>query len=210
MATSATAKNWRTTALALNPGNLWTNLAIPGAAARLRIHEADGTPDATANASAFHLGATKSGAELMIASDLQKYPVDEFRAPIVTSINSISMGIACELVAVTDHVAMTYMLPGVGTYATGALSGDDAAYTELRIGTKAITYASTALIFGLVEDTAEWGIFHIYSALNDAGLKWRQSRTEMGFTGCNFVGFEITSRAITDTIGNYWKTKQTS
>jgi len=210
MATSATAKNWRSTALALNPGNLWTSLAIPGAAARLRIHEADGTPDATANSTAFHLGGTKSGAELMISSEMTKYNIDEFRSPITTSVTSVQMGIACDLVAVTDIVAMTYMLPGVGTYATGALSGDDAAYTELRIGTKAITYASTALIFSLIEDTTEWGVFHIYSALNDAGMKWRQSRTEMGFTPCNFVGFEITSRAVTDTIGNYWKTKQTS
>lgn len=209
MATSATAKNWRTTATALNPGNLWGLLAIPGAAARLRIHEADGTPDATANATAFHYGGTKGGADLMISPTYDKFYVDEFRGPIVTNIGSIDMGIATELVGITDQVAMNNLLSGISTYATGALSGDDAAYTELRIGIKAITYQSIAHIFALNEDTTEWGIFHLYSALNDAGLKWKQSRKELGFTPANFVGFEITTRAATDTMGNYWKTKQT-
>lgn len=210
MATSATAKSWRTTALAQNAGNLWGSLAIPGAAARLRIHEADGTPDATANASAFHFGATKAGSKLMIKPSYDKFNVDEFRGPIVTNIGSLEMGISAELVAVTDMLAMTHMLSGIGTYATGALSGDDAAYTELRIGTKAITYQSVALIFPLIEDTTEWGVFNLYSALNDAGIEWTQSRKELGFTPANFVGFEITTRAATDTLGNYWKTKQTS
>lgn len=210
MATSATAKSWRVDKLAQNYGNLWGSLAIPGAAARLRIHEADGTPDATANASAFHFGATKAGSKLMIKPSFDKFSVDEFRGPIVTNIGSVEMGISTELVAVTDHVAMTHMLAGVGTYATGALSGDDAAYTELRIGTKAIAYQSVALIFALIEDTTEWGVFNLYSALSDSGMEWTQSRKELGFTPANFVGFEITSRAVTDTLGCYWKTKQTS
>jgi len=210
MATSATAKNWRATATAFNPGNLWTDLAIPGAAARLRVHEADGTPDATANASAFHLGATKAGADLMIAPTYDNFNVDEFRAPIITNVGSLEMGIAAELVAITDIVAMNKLLSGVSTYATGALSGDDAAYSELRIGAKAITYASIALIFELKETAGEWGIFHLYSALNNAGLKWKQSRKELGFTPVNLVGYEITTRAATDTLGCYWKTVQTS
>lgn len=210
MATSATAKSWRATALALNPSNLWGSLAIPGAAARLRIHEADGTPDATANASAFHFGVTKDGVKPMIKPTYEKFFADEFRGPIVTNVNDLEMTLSGELLAVTDMLAMTHMLSGVGTYATGALSGDDAAYTELRMGIKAITYQSIALIFGLVEDTTEWGVFHIYSALNDAGLGWQQSRKAMGSVPFNFTGFEITTRAVTDTIGNYWKTKQTT
>lgn len=210
MATSATAKSWRTTKIAQNYGNLWGSLAIPGAAARLRIHEADGTPDATANASAFHFGATKSGTKPMIKPSYDKFNVDEFRGPIVTNVGGLEMSLSGELVAVTDLVAMTHMLSGVGTYATGALSGDDAAYTELRIGAKAITYQSIALIFALIEDTTEWGIFHMYSALNDAGLEFPVSRKELGFAPFNFTGFEITTRAVTDTMGNYWKTLQTS
>lgn len=210
MATTATAKSWRSTALAINPSNLWGKLAIPGASARLRIHEADGTPDATANSTAFHFGVTKAGVKPMIKPSYDKFYADEFRGPIVTNIGQLDMAMSGELLAVTDIVAMTEMLSGIGTYATGALSGDDAAYTELRIGTKTITYQSIALIFALIEDTTEWGVFHIYSALNDAGLEWTQSRKDMGSVPFNFTGFEITTRAVTDTMGNYWKTKQTT
>lgn len=210
MATSATAKNWRVAASTMNPGNLWGGNATPGAAARLRIHEADGTPDATANPSAFHYGATKGGADLMVAPTFSKFYADEFRGPIITSVDALDMGIAAELLGLTDIVAMNRLLPGIATYATGALSGDDAAYTESRIGIKAITYESLALIFELRETAGEWGIFHLYSALNDAGMKWKQGRKEQGSTPVNFVGFEITTRAATDTMGCYWKTVQTS
>jgi len=210
MATSATAKNWRVASSSINPSNLWGGLAIPGAAARLRIHEADGTPDATANASAFHYGVTKGGVDLMIAPSYDKFYADEFRGPIITNIGSLDMGIAGELLALTDIVAMNRLLSGIATYATGALSGDDAAYTESRIGTKAITYESIAAIFELKETAGEWGVFHLYSALNDAGIKWKQSRKEQAGTPFNFMGFEITTRAVTDTLGCYWKTVQTS
>lgn len=210
MSTSATAKNWRVAASSKNPGNLWGGLAIPGAAARLRIHEADGTPDATANASAFHYGATKGGADMMVAPTFGKDYADEFRGAIITSVDELEMGIAVELIGLTDIVMMNRLLPGIATYATGAASGDDAAYTESRIGIKAITYESIANIFELRETAGEWGIFHLYSALNDAGVKWKQSRREQGVTPANFVGFEITTRAATDTMGCYWKTVQTS
>jgi len=210
MATSATAKNWRVAASSMNPGNLWGGLAIPGASARLRIHEADGTPDAAANASAFHYGATKGGADLMVAPTYDKFYADEFRGPIITNIGSLEMGIAAELLGITDTVMLNRLLSGIATYATGALSGDDAAYTESRIGIKAITYESLALIFELRETAGEWGIFHLYSALNDAGVKWKQSRKEQAGTPVNFVGFEITTRAATDTMGCIWKSVQTS
>lgn len=194
---AATAKSWRTTALAQNQGDLWGNLAIPGAAARMVI--TSGTPDSVLNTTAFHYGATKAGSKLMIKSGMTKHYVDEFRGPIVTNIDTVEMGISAELVAITDMDVMTNLLPGVGTYATAS------GYKEIRVGIKAIAYQSVALIFPLIEDTSKYGIFHIYSALNDTGVEWAQSRKELGFTPVSFVGYEITSRAVTDTMGTYWK-----
>jgi hypothetical protein len=205
MATSATAKSWRTTALAQNAGNLWGSLAIPSAGSRLLIHVADGTPDATANSTAFHFGATKAGAKLMVKPSFDKFNVDEFRGPVVTNIGAVEMGISAELVGITDMDVMTHMLPGVGTYSTGVASGDYVAYKMIQIGTKAITYQSVACIFPLIEDTSKWGVFNLYSALNDNGVEWAQSRKELGFTPANFVAFELTSRSAVDTLGCYWK-----
>lgn len=196
---AGTATNWRTNNIALNAGQLWGSLAIPGAAARITL-ATDGTPDASANATAFHYGATKAGSKVTIKSAQTKFYVDEFRGPIVTNIDQVDMTIAGEVVGVTDMDLMTALLPGVGTYATTAST-----FKEIRIGIKAITYQSFALIFPLIEDVTKFGIVNIYSGLNDTGVEWTQSRKELGFTPFNINGYEITSRAATDTLGNYWK-----
>jgi hypothetical protein len=193
-----TAPSWKTTAIAQNAGQLWANLAIPGAGARLTL-DADGTPDATANPDAMHLGATTAGSKLMIKSTLTNFNVDEFKAPIITNIEAVQMCIAAELVGVTDLDLMEFLLPGVGT-ATAA-SG----YEQVSVGTKAIAYSSIALIFPLIEDTTKYGVFHLYRAVNDAGVEWSVGRTVLGSTPVNFVGYEITTRAATDTLGSYWK-----
>jgi hypothetical protein len=103
-----------TTAIAQNAGQLWGLLATPGAGARLTL-DADGTPDATANATAFHYGATKAGAKLMAKGAFKKFSVDEFRAPIVTNVETVEAGISAELVGVTDMDVMKNLLPGIFT-----------------------------------------------------------------------------------------------
>lgn len=200
---AGTARSWRTTALAQNAGDLWGQLAVPSASARMTLTApASGTgktPDATENTTAFHFGATKSGSKLMIKPSYDKFSVDEFKAPIVTNVGSLEMGISCELVAVTDMDVVKYMLPGVGTYATAS------GYKQVTIGALAIAYQCVALVFPLIEDTSKNGVFMIYNALNDSGVEWAQSRKELGFLPMSLVGFELTSRAATDTMGNYWK-----
>lgn len=195
---AGTALDWKTAKIAQNPGQLWRGLAIPGAGARLTL-AADGTPDATANPSAKHLGATKGGSKLMVKATQTKFYVDEFKGAIVTNIDAVEMGISCELVGVTDMELMAWLLPGVGTRATAS------GYDEVSIGTKAIAYDSVALIFPLIEDTTKYGVFHIYSGLNDTGVEWAQSRKELGFTPASIVAYEVTTRAATDTLGKVWK-----
>jgi hypothetical protein len=195
---AGTAVSWKTTNIALNPGQLWANLAIPGAGARLTL-DADGTPDATANPSALHLGATKAGAKFMVKSTVTNVQVDEFRAPISSFVDAVQMGISAELVGVTHSELLAFLLPGVGTYSTAS------GYKQVTIGSKAIVYSSIACIFPLIEDVTKYGVFHIYSGLNDAGVEWAQARTELGGTPVSFVGYEITSRAVADTLGNVWK-----
>lgn len=194
---------WRSNALAQNPGDLWINLAIPAAAARMTLTAPATsiglTPDATENPNAFHVGVTKGGSKLMGKSTMEKFFADEFRGPIASNVSELQMGISAELLAVTDVKLMSYMLPGVGTYATGS------GYEEVRFGIKAITYFCAALLFPLVEDTTKYGVWQLYSSLNDAGVEFAVSRKEMGSTPISLVGYELTSRAGTDTAGIYWK-----
>lgn len=195
---AGTATAWRTANIAQNAGQLWGLLAIPGAGARITLHT-DGTPESVANPTAFHYGATQEGAKLMLKPAFDKYNVDEFRAPIVTNIGDLQAGISAALVGVTDMDVIKNLLPGQGTYATGS------GFKEVRIGTIAIVYQSVAHIFPLIEDVTKFGVWNLYSALNDAGVEFAVGRKQLGFSPVNFVGYEITSRAATDTLMNYWK-----
>ncbi len=195
---AGTAYSWKTSNVAQNYGWLWRGCAIPGAAARPTLHT-DGSPDATANPSALHMGATKAGAKLMIKSNLTKYYVDEFRGPIITNLDTVEMGISAELVGVTDEILMAYLLPGVATRSTAS------GYDYMTIGSKAIAYDCVLLTFPLIEDVAKFGWFQLYSAINDTGVEWAQGRKELGFAPVSFVGYETTSRAVADTLGQVGK-----
>lgn len=195
---AGTATAWRTANVAQNFGYLWRGCAVPGAGARPTLHT-DGTPDATANPSAVHMGATKGGSKVMIKSTQIKFNVDEFRAPIITNIDTIEMGISAELVGVTEMQLMAYLLPGVGTRATSS------GYDYVTIGSKAIAYDCQLLVFPLIEDTTKFGWFMLYNGLNDTGVEWAIARKELGFTPVSLVGYEVTSRAATDTLGQYGK-----
>jgi hypothetical protein len=147
-----------------------------------------------------HMGATKEGSKLMVKSEMDKFYVDEFRAPIITNISTVNMGISAELVGVTDMQLAAYLLPGVGTRATAS------GYDYVTVGTKAIAYDCIVLTYALIEDTTKTGWFMLYNALNDTGIEWAQARKTFGGTPVSFVGYEVTSRATTDTIGQFGKT----
>lgn len=195
---AGTAYSWKTTNIAQNYGWLWRGCAIPGAGARPTLHT-DGSPDASANPSAVHMGATKAGSKLTIKSTMDKFNVDEFRGPIVTNVSSVEMTIAADLVGVTDEVLLAYLLPGVGTEATST------GYDYVKIGAKAIAYDCILLTFPLIEDTSKFGWFQLYSALNESGVDWQQARKELGFIPAQFMAYEVTSRAVTDTLGQVGK-----
>lgn len=196
---AGTSDSWKTTAVANGYGRLYYNVALPSASARLTLDATTNTPDSTANPSAKHVGATEKGSKLMIKGNFKNFNVDEFLGPIMTNLESNGMGIATSLVGITDTLNATYALPGVGTRTTGS------GYEQITVGNIAIAYVPWALIFPLIEDTTKVGVFHLYKALNDAGMEWQQSRTDLGFTPLNLVAYEISSRATADTMGSFWK-----
>lgn len=193
-----TAVSWKGTALAAKDGQVWGQLATPGASARLTLHT-DGTPDSTANPNAFHYGVTKDGSKLSVKVSYIKHRGDEFRGPLLAVVDEVEMMIACSLLAVTDMDVIKNILAGVGTYSTAS------GYKQVNIGSLAIAYQSLACIFPLIEDTTKFGIFNIYSGINESGIEWQQGRKTMGEIPVAFNGYEVTTRAATDTMGNYWK-----
>lgn len=195
---AGTAVAWRGTALAQNQTQLWGQLGTPAAGGRITL-ATDGTPDATANPNAFHYGVTRAGAKHAIKPKYQKYFADEFRGPLVTGVDEVEMSIAAELLAVTDMDVVKNLLAGIGTYSTAA------GYKEVSIGALAIAYQCIASIFPLIEDPTKWGVFNIYSTINESGIEWSQGRKQMGGMPVMFSGYEVTTRAAADSLGSYWK-----
>lgn len=187
---------WKTTNVAQNYGRLYRSVAVPGAGARPTM----GSVGVLDSGVAIHMGATKAGAKLMAKASLTKHYVDEFRAPIITNVDTVEMGISAELVGVTDMQLAAYLLPGVGTRSTAS------GYDYVTVGSKAIAYDCCVLTYALIEDTTKTGWFMLYNCLNDTGVEWAQSRKELGGTSVSLVGYELTSRATADTLGQFGKT----
>lgn len=198
MATLASTPNWRIAGRAQNAGQLWANLAIPGGGARLSLHS-NGSPDATLNPTAVHLGATKSGAKLMIKPKYNNQFVDEFRTPVSTNISEVESAISCELVGVSDMTLVELLTAGFGTKTVGT------GYEQTTFGIKEIQFTSIAHIFPLADDPTKFGVWHLYKALNDNGLEFSVSRKELGFTPVAFRAYEIPARDAADTFGSYWR-----
>jgi hypothetical protein len=179
-------------------GHLWAGLAIPAAGARVTLHT-DGTPDATANPSAKHLGLTRAGATARIVPAFDNYMADEFSAPVKTSMSGLEAVIEAELLQVFDTDVMTVLSAGFGTYATAS------GYVEYSLGVGTQAYTSLALIFPTEADPTKFAICHLYKCFNEAGIdSIGGARKDMSGLKVRFRGLDITSRAVTDTLGKIW------
>lgn len=196
---AGTADSWRGTALNIGFGRFYGQLAVPGAGGRLTLDATTNTPDSIANPNAFHFGVTQSGAKLDIKVTYNDFQADEFRGPLATIVTSVAMSIDMSLEAGTDMDVVKNLLAGVGTYATGA------GFKEVAIGSLTIAYQCVAHVFPLVEDPTKVGVFMIYNGINKTGVGFEQARTKQGVIPVNFMGYEVTTRALTDTLGKYWK-----
>jgi hypothetical protein len=196
---AGTTLSWKTTNVLLGAGQIFANVAIPGAGARLTLDATTKTPDSTANPSAIHLGATQEGSKAMIKSTWEEFFVDEFAAPIQTNITQIEASLSGNFVGVMDTALMELLTPGMGTKTTGS------GYEQLTFGSRAVVYPSIVIIAPLIEDSTKVMVFQLYKALNQAGVEFDVGRKKLAFTPFNFKGYEITSRAAADTLCSLWK-----
>src|SRR5436190_22759390 len=120
---------------------LRANLSVPAASARLPL-DADGTPDATANPSAKHLGHTDAGLTVTARETIQDYFADEVPYPIGSSVESAEVMIEGAALQIADEEAMKIFGSQIGTYSTNT------GYKQFTLGYKpTITYNSMAVIF---------------------------------------------------------------
>lgn len=180
-------------------GWFWVGLAIPAASARLTLFT-DGSPDATANPSAKHLGHTTEGWQMTASTTREEIKVDEQAAAIDTVITDLPVSLAANLAQTQDiSGVLQHLVSGFGTYSTAA------GYEQITGGTTTIVYTASALITPTKNDATKFLIYNLYKSLNDSGLANQVKRIGMGNNPVAFRGYAITSRAAVDTTFNFWK-----
>lgn len=196
---AGTAKSYDATKIILGPGDLWLNVAVPSAAARMTLHT-DGTPDSTANPQAKHLGMTKEGCEITYKPNVQDFEADEITSPFLSRIITEELSIKGEMFQVFDWALLAKMTVG-GTYNTNT------AYEEMTLGgLSTVTTMSIALIAPDINNpTTKFVVCQIYKTYNKAGWNFRETRKQPASLPFEFMGLSVTSRASGDQIGNIWK-----
>lgn len=177
---------------------LWTGLAVPSAGARLTL-DADGTPDATANPSAIHLGHTDAGVTLSAVETIQDFFADETFGAIGGVTDTVEYTISGSALQVQDASVITFLGQNFATYATAS------GYVEHTLGYKSsITYSSVAVIWPSAMGAGDFAVFALYNARNTSGFNFSMSRKGRAQSDFTIKGYGLTARAAADQFGNYW------
>lgn len=196
---AGTAKAYTTAMVELGPGDVWLNVAVPGAGARVTLHT-DGTPESVANPSAKHLGMTLDGAKLIYNPSLTNFESDEQTAPIITQLAGEEARIEGSSLQILDTALMTYLIAG-STFGSGS------GYEQNTVGGKQTVATFTVLyVAPIYADTTKFLVMNLYKAYNASGWQADLSRKKMAVVPFNFFGLSISSRAAGDQLGNLWKT----
>jgi hypothetical protein len=191
-----TSDNWQSGRIqAGNYGRLYVGLAIPASGAHIKL-ASDGTPDATENPTAIHVGITEKGSKFTGKPTIQKFYGDEFPFPLKEVITVVDASFTGNWLQVMDIDVLAAMTLGMGTRADGP------GFQKINIGSPTtVTYQSCALIFPLEADPTLFGIFHLYKAVQTAGFDLDISRKSMASSPFTFEGTGVTSRDVTDQVG---------
>lgn len=195
---AGTADNWQNRRIALGPGKAYGNLGATtnaewdlAAGVRLLL-DADGTPNATQNPFAVHLGMTEGGEEWGVKPTKTDFFSDEFTTAIASRITQEEVFISGSLLQISDMSVMAIMNPT----ATRSDVGGSEGLTWGGLGT--ITYRSFAVIWPVEGSTTLYHVFHVYRGFNDLGMTAQITSKKLGASPFAIHGYGITTRTVGD------------
>lgn len=197
------AKNYNTNMVQLGAGDVWMSVELPATGARPTITAAaDGslTPDATASASAVHLGMTLEGSKFTYKPSIEDYYSDEQAAPIISSVNMIEAKIEGSMIQTLESTILAKLI-ATGTRTAGS------GYEQITLGDgQAVTTFTVLLIAPTYADTSKVVAVELYKTYNAAGFEMDIGRKKMAASPFSFTGLSIASRPQADRVGIWWKT----
>lgn len=202
---AGTADNWLTSRIALGPGKVYGNLGgttnsewALGSTVRLLL-DTDGTPNATQNPFAVHLGMTEGGEEWSVKPTKTDFFADEFTNPITSRVTAEEALISGSLLQISDMAVMAIMNPT----ATRSDVGGSEGLTFGGLGS--IVYRSFAVIWPVEGSTTLYTVFHLYKAYNDQGIAAQITSKKLGASPFALRGYAITTRTAGDQVGRFFR-----
>lgn len=199
------ADNWLTTRIALGPARFYGNLGGTNnaewdlaAGVRLLLHT-DGSPNATQNPNAVHLGMTEGGEEWSVKPTKTDFFADEFTNPITSRITAEEAVITGSLLQISDMAVQAMMNPTATRSDVGGTEG----LTWGGITTP--TFRSFAVIWPVELSPTLFNVFHIYKGYNDAGLAAQLTTKKLGASPFAIRAYAITTRTSGDQIARFYR-----
>lgn len=201
--TTATARTYTVADITHGPVDIWLSVAAPGAAALATIDVTAGvaTPDATANPSAYHLGLSTGGAELMYKPSTNQVFADELTSPYRSILEAEEVVISPKgmLQAGQNLVRANKLMVGGTLTAPG--TGD-----KITVGgLQTITYFTVMALWMQADSATKYNYWILYKAFNDAGLALQLTRKNDAASDITFRGFADSARTQGDQVAQLFK-----
>lgn len=198
----STADNFNTLDVPIGPGKLYIDLGggsgeWNGAAGVRLILASDGSPDATQNPNALHIGWTDAGSTFSVKPTFANFFADESPDPIISRVTAQEALISGSLYQVMDMDLVEVLNPT-------ATRSDVMGSTGVTFGNATISYTSVALIWPFEADPTRFGVIHLYKAYNDQGLAGNITSKDVSKSPYAFRGLAVSTRAAADRVGRYY------
>lgn len=197
-----TADNFNTLDVGIGPGKFYIDLGGGNGewdkASGIRlILDDDGSPDASQNPNARHVGWTDGGWDFLIKPTFTKFFADESPDAIISRVTAQEAVISGALLQVMDMDLVEVLNP---TLTRSDVMGSKG----VTIGSAEQQYTSVALVWPFEDDPTRFGVIHLYKAFNDPGLAGKITSKEPSKSPVAFHGLAISSRPAVDRVGRYF------
>lgn len=202
---AGTADNYVVEAVLIGPCKIYADLGTgsgqwDGAAGVRLILHTDGSPDATQNPNAVHVGWTQDGAEWLVKPNVLNFIPDESLDPVISRVQDEEKVISASAWQVGDMDLAEILMPT-------ATRSDVMGSKGLTFGGSGVlSYTSVAVIAPLEGDPTRFAVFHLYKAFNDQGLAAQLTSKKTTASPIAFRGQGIGTRAAGDRAGRYFIT----
>lgn len=201
--TTPTATGYSVSEIMRGPSDLWLGVANPSSGV-LMVDPATGTPDAGANPDAICVGLLKEGAKMTIKFTKDDERADQLPAPYRSTITGDDARIDAVILQL-DNFDILQLITSNGTYSSGT------GYEKISFGgRKDLPSLPAAVIAKKPSGTNLYQIFHLYAAINEAGLEFTWNDKGRAESPIQLVGQAVLGRARGDMVGYFGATLATS